>query len=215
MNKITIVKSMAAPLLMGNIDTDIISPMAALTSGSSANPFNALKDYAFAGIRYLNGDVQTKQPNPEFALNDPIYSDAKILITGENFGCGSSRETAPAGIHALGIRCLIGTTFGDIFFNNCYQCGILPIRLDREQLEELIPQCRLGEFIVNLESQKITTPEGELFEFEINEFRKFSLLKGLDDISMTLEQLVTIKRFQEKDRRNRPWIYPPITRPRY
>lgn len=207
MDKINLIRSVAAPLLMANVDTDIISPMAALTSSSGSDPFAALEKYAFGALRYVNGDVDTAQADPNFFLNDSRYTGAEILITGENFGCGSSRETAPAGIYALGIRCLIGTTFGDIFFNNCYQRGILPIQLNKETILDFVDQCESGEFVVDLDAQTIVAPRGNLVGFEMNQFRKQSLLKGLDDISMTLEQITAIKSFQARDRDSRPWIY--------
>ena len=207
MKKITIIKSMAAPLLIDNIDTDIISPMAGLTNGDSDNPFSSVEKYAFAAIRYMDGDVEKALLNPDFSLNDPLYSKAQILITGENFGCGSSRETAPAGIYALGIRCIIGSTFGDIFFNNCFQQGILPVQLDHDIIVALAEQCGEGEFVVDLPDQKLTLPSDTVINFEVNEFRKQSLLKGMDDISMTLIRVAEIKNFQQNDRLKRPWIY--------
>ncbi len=199
--------SMAAPLLLNNIDTDIISPMAALNGAKGDELIGALDKYAFAAIRYVEGDAEKQEPNPEFSLNDPTYGQAKILIVGENFGCGSSRETAPLGISALGIRCIIGTTFGDIFFNNCFQCGILPIRVDKETLSSFVEQCQQGEFSVDLVKQNILMPTGDSVHFETNEFKKNCLLKGFDDIEMSLDRLDEITEFQKNDQQKRPWIY--------
>jgi 3-isopropylmalate dehydratase small subunit len=173
----------------------------------SSDPYAALEQYAFAGIRYLEGDAERGIPNPEFALNDNYYANAKILLTGENFGCGSSRETAPAALQILGIDCLIGTTYGDIFFNNCLQRGILPIRLDPTDFATCIATSRQGEFVVDLPNQTIIKPDKLALTFDINPFRKNCLLSGLDDISMTLEHEPTIRDFQARDRLSRPWIY--------
>lgn len=207
MKQFTQVTSMAAPLLLNNIDTDIISPMAALNGAKGNELVGALDKYAFSAIRYVDGDAEKQQPNPEFSLNNPVYSDAKILIVGENFGCGSSRETAPLGISALGISCIIGTTFGDIFFNNCFQCGILPIRVDKEILASIVSQCSEGEFKIDLDNQIILTPSSENIHFETNEFKKNCLLKGFDDIEMSLDRFDEIRTFQKNDQENRPWIY--------
>ncbi len=207
MKQFTQVTSMAAPLLLNNIDTDIISPMAALNGAKGDELIGALDKYAFSAIRYVDGDAEKQQPNFDFALNNPVYRDAKILIVGDNFGCGSSRETAPLGISALGISCIIGTTFGDIFFNNCFQCGILPIRVDKETLARFVGQCGEGEFKVDLENQIILTPSGENTYFETNEFKKTCLLKGFDDIEMSMDRLDEIRLFQKNDQENRPWIY--------
>lgn len=198
---------MAAPLLLANVDTDIISPTAGITSGDSVDIFSSLDKHAFAPIRYIDGDADAGRPNASFPLNNPLYAGARILITGENFGCGSSRETAPAGIYALGIRCLIGTTFGNIFYNNCFQRGILPIRLDRKTIEEFVAESEIGAFTVELDKQTITAPNGRKVRFEITEYRKRSLMRGPDDISMTLERVDEINTFQRGDRTRRPWIY--------
>lgn len=205
MEKLSVIRSRAAPLLLANIDTDIISPMEAMTK--SADPYAALGKYAFAGIRYLDGDADQGIPNAEFALNNDYYRDAQILLTGENFGCGSSRETAPAALQILGISCLIGTTYGDIFFNNCLQRGILPIRLDQANFDKCVSSARQGEFVVDLPNQTITPPDQPAITFDINPFRKDCLLCGLDDISMTLERKAAIRGFQTRDRLCRPWIY--------
>jgi len=207
LDKFGIIESVAAPLTLSNIDTDIISPMAALSAASSSTVYSSLERYAFAALRYKNGDVDKAIPDPSFPLNDPKFSGAEILITGENFGCGSSRETAPAGISALGVRCLIGTTFGDIFFNNCFQRGILPIKLNKEVIDQFVAQSTAGQFKVNLRDQEIRSPSGTLVRFSVNQFRKDSLLLGLDDISMTLNRMNEVREYQKADKARRPWVY--------
>jgi 3-isopropylmalate/(R)-2-methylmalate dehydratase small subunit len=207
MEKFDTLESLAAPLRLPNIDTDVISPMAGLTGAGSDGIFDALTTYAFAPLRYADGDVEAGVPNPDFVLNKPEFAGAKILLTGDNFGCGSSRETAPAGIRALGIRCLIGTSFGEIFFGNCFQRGILPIRFTPDQLETCASLAGFGIFFVDLLEQHVRLPNGECFDFEVDPYRKHCLLNGLDDLSSTMERIEQIRSYQMADAQVRPWIY--------
>jgi len=195
--------SKAAPFMFPNVDTDIITPMNRLMQQSD----KPLSYYAFEPYRYLDGNADTNQPNPDFCLNQPEYDGAAILITGENFGCGSSRESAPAAIFDLGIRCVIGASFGEIFFNNCFQRGLLPIQISVDLVRELADQTPAGEFTVDLENQQIVSPQQQVISFDINPLRKTSLLQGLDDIGLTLQREAEIAEFQTRDRLERPWIY--------
>ena len=197
------IESIAAPLLRANVDTDVITPMHRITARSR----QPLAHYAFEALRYLDGDGDTGRPNPDFVLNDPAFAGARILLTGENFGCGSSRETSPAALYSLGFRVIIGASFGDIFANNCFQRGLLVITLDGETIEALVAETRQGRFVVDLESQRITSPQGLQVPFVVNPLRRELLLSGLDDIAMTLRLAGEITAFQTADRERRPWVY--------
>lgn len=204
MDKLTRLESCALPIMNANVDTDIITPMNRLTTRLD----KPLAHYAFEPLRYLGGNGDTGAPDPEFPLNDPKFEHATIMICGENFGCGSSRESAPAAIAALGIRCLIGSSFGDIFFNNCFQQGVLPVVQPRNVVERLATSALEGaKFEVDLASQRIALPGGESLAFDINSLKKQLLLEGLDDISLTLARNEDIAAFQARDRRRRPWVY--------
>lgn len=202
MRKIQIVKSVAVPWLLPNIDTDIISPMKRILYN-----INELDKYAFEPFRFLNGDGDNGELNPEFPLNLPAYQGAKIMIVGENFGCGSSRETAPEGIAGMGIECIIGSSFGGIFFKNCFRQGILPIILPLETVISMSEQTLEGEFVVNLYEQTITTPRDEIIKFHVEPLSRASLLEGLDDVGRTLKKVEKINQFKAEDKILRPWIY--------
>lgn len=202
MKKFKTLTAIAAPLMLSNIDTDTIIPMKRITQ-SGRKP---LGYYAFEPLRYI-GDADTAVLNPEFVLNKPEYQGAKILITGENFGCGSSRETAVYALVELDIRCVIGASFGDIFFNNCFQNGVLPIQLPLEILKAFAQETTDGAFTVNLETKTVTSPSNNIVSFAVNEFRRNCLLEGLDDIGMTLKRDAEIAAFQKNDQAQRPWIY--------
>ena len=191
----------AAPLEMINVDTDIIIPKQFLKTVKRTG----LGVSAFYNIRYDdNGDK-----NPDFILNKPEYQNSKILITGENFGCGSSREHAPWAILDMGIRCIIAPSFADIFFNNSFKNGILPIRLPQEQVDTLMKEAKENpdaNFEIDLEKQTITRGNKFSFDFEIDPFRKHCLLNGLDDIGLTLEKGNEINTFEEKRAEDKPWL---------
>jgi 3-isopropylmalate/(R)-2-methylmalate dehydratase small subunit len=150
------------------------------------------------------------QPRSDFVLNQPKYKDAKILITGENFGCGSSREHAPWALLDHGIRCVIAPSFADIFYNNCFQNGVLPIVLPREQIDLLLDDAERGAnavITVDLEKQEITGADGGLIRFDIEPFRKHCLLHGLDDISLTLQRAEKIDDYEARQRLSQPWLH--------
>lgn len=207
MEKLTVLTSKAAPLMLANIDTDIITPMRRLVAANPDWP-----KYAFEPLRYTGGDADEGEPNPDFIMNQPPFQQAQILVAGENFGCGSSRETAVTALVQLGYRCVIGSSFGGIFYNNCFQNGILPIILPVDQVEALAAESletAEGEagVTVDLQACTITTPLGHTIPFEVNALRREALIEGLDTIGVTLKRDGAIATFQEQDRRARPWVY--------
>lgn len=202
MDKFTTLTSVAAPLMITNIDTDMIIPMDRYLMAERSD----MHRYAFEVLRFRPDDSE----NPDFILNKDAYRNAKILITGTNFGCGSSRESAVWALAGLGIRCLIAPGFGNIFYNNCFQNGVLPIVLDDttvDRLAVLAGQEKAGPMEVDLEKQRITDCEGDVIPFEIEPQRRRQLLEGLDDIGVTLIRKDEIKAFRAKDQHNRPWVY--------
>ncbi len=201
MEKFTILSGIAAPLRMINVDTDIIIPKQFLKTIKRSG----LGIHAFHDIRY-NAD---ETPRADFVLNKPDYRGASILITGENFGCGSSREHAPWAILDMGIRCIIAESFADIFYNNSFKNGILPIRLPKEQVEALMKECEenpSAPLVVDLEQQLITRGNKFSFPFDVEPFRKYCLLNGLDDIGLTEVKADKISTFENTDKNKRPWI---------
>ena len=169
MEKFEIVRSNAVPWLMPNVDTDIITPMKRILKN-----YDRLQDFAFEPYRFVDGDGDKGELNPDFPLNKPEYAGAKIMITGENFGSGSSRETAPEAIAKLGIRCLIGTSFGGIFFKNCFQQGILPIVFPEEVVGELAALDPSEEVVVDLHDQTVSF-RGKTLPFDVEPIRRESL----------------------------------------
>ena len=200
MQKFTVLKGVAAPLPLVNCDTDIIMPKQFLKTIKRAG----LGKSAFFDMRYDD----TGAERPEFVLNQEPYRHATIMVTGANFGCGSSREHAPWGILDFGVRCIIGASFADIFFNNCAKNGMLLITLPQEQVDKLMAQAKTGkDFTVDLEKQTITTPDGAVTPFEIDATRRHNLLNGLDDIGLTLQHIDKIKAFEAKQKAEQPWLY--------
>lgn len=189
-----------------NIDTDAITPGRFLTMTMAAGKasFGAS---LFADWRFDSND----EPKPDFVLNDPAYDGAAILVAGDNFGCGSSREHAVWGLAAYGIRCVIAPSFGEIFYNNCFVNGLLPVSFAGEQVQAIADQLSAGtggrSMTIDLEAQKITRPDGSELAFEIDAARREALLEGLDAIGMTLKLADEIAAFQAEDRERRPWIY--------
>src|SRR3569623_749641 len=182
MEKFTVVSSVAAPLKIINVDTDKIIPKQYLKTIKRTGLGKGL----FSEQRY-NDDGSD---NPYFVLNKPAYRNAKVLVAGDNFGCGSSREHAPWALLDFGIRCVISTSFADIFYNNCFKNGILPIKVSKEELDKLMDDAQRGAnaiITIDLEKQEITGPDGGRIRFDIDAFRKHCLLNGLDDIGLTLE----------------------------
>jgi 3-isopropylmalate/(R)-2-methylmalate dehydratase small subunit len=207
MQKFTRVTGTAAPLMTANIDTDVIIPAKRLV-GHQREELGA---FAFEAYRYR----PDRTDNPDFVLNQPRYRDAKILVTGENFACGSSRESAVWALAGFGFRCVIAPSFGDIFTNNAFQNGMLLIRLPNERVDQLataLEGCATPILTVDLHSQIITTPSGAETSFEIDGERRQALLEGRDEIGMTLARVAEIRAFQERDRSARPWIYQTETR---
>lgn len=204
------VTSRVAPLDRANVDTDAIIPKQFLKSirRSGFGP------YLFDEWRYLDRgepgtDCSQRPLNPDFVLNQPCYYGARILLARENFGCGSSREHAPWALEDYGFRVIIAPSFADIFYNNCFKNGILPIVLDAKVVDKLFAQTGPGfDLTVNLEAQTITTPYGEKIHFEIDPSRKYRLLHGLDDIGLTLEHADKIRAYEERRRENAPWLFP-------
>ncbi len=202
----TRLSSRAAVLPQANIDTDVIIRIERLTAGDSAR----IGDYALEALRYREDGSE----NPEFPLNQPRWRDAQILIAGANFGCGSSREPAVTALMAMGLRCIIAESFGDIFYANCFQNGMLPIRFSAENVAALVADAEASssEFVVDLHRCSITTAAGCEVVFTIDPQRREALLSGLDDIGLTLRHAETITAWQQADRTRRPWIWMADTR---
>jgi 3-isopropylmalate/(R)-2-methylmalate dehydratase small subunit len=201
MDKFTKITGVAAPMPLINIDTDMIIPKLFLKtikrSGLGVNLFDEMR-YDDKG-----------NEKPDFVLNKPAYRKTEVLVAGDNFGCGSSREHAPWAIKDFGIRCVISTSFADIFFNNCFKNGILPIVLPKEVVDVLMQDSEKGEnarMTVDLEAQTVTTSDGEVFGFEVDSFKKHCLLEGLDDIGLTLNKVTAIDGFEAKAAVERPWV---------
>ncbi len=201
MDAFTILNGKAAPLDMINVDTDIIIPKQFLKTVKRTG----LGVSAFYNIRYDDNGNEL----PDFVLNKPEYKGAEILITGENFGCGSSREHAPWAILDMGIRCILAPSFADIFFNNSFKNGILPVVLPQEQIDALMQEAKDNPdalIEVDLEKQTITRGNKFSYEFDIDPFRKHCLLNGLDDIGLTLQKNNSIKDFEDLRKQDKPWI---------
>jgi 3-isopropylmalate/(R)-2-methylmalate dehydratase small subunit len=201
MDKFTELTGVAAPLPMINVDTDKIIPKQFLKTIQRTG----LGKHLFQEMRYDAGGNE----NPEFVLNRPAYRNAKILVTGPNFGCGSSREHAPWALMDFGIKCVIAESFADIFYNNCFKNGILPIALPKADIDKLLDDASRGAnatITVNLETQEIRGPDGGVIHFEIDPFRKKCLVEGLDDIGLTLKKQDRIGEYEAKRDAARPWI---------
>jgi 3-isopropylmalate/(R)-2-methylmalate dehydratase small subunit len=202
MEKFTTLTGVAAPLTMINVDTDMIIPKQYLKTIKRTG----LGKHLFDEMRYDAGGREI----PDFVLNRPAYRKASILVTGENFGCGSSREHAPWALLDFGIRCVIAPSFADIFYNNCFKNGILPIALPKEQIAKLIDDAERGAnaiLTIDLEKQEITGPDGGRIRFEIEPFRKHCLLNGLDDIGLTLQKSAAIDSYEAQQRTVQPWLW--------
>ena len=201
MEKFNTLTGVAAPLPMLNVDTDMIIPKQFLKtikrSGLGKNLFDEM--------RYDNNGNEI----PDFVLNQSAYRNAKILVTGANFGCGSSREHAPWSLLDFGIRCIIAPSFADIFYNNCFKNGILPIKLPQEDVDKLMADAERGAnatVTIDLEKQEISGPDGGCIKFDVEPFRKHCLLNGLDDIGLTLQQADDIASFEAQRAASQPWL---------
>ena len=201
MLKFTTLTAVAAPLPIINVDTDMIIPKDYLKTIRRTGLGKGL----FSDLRYTEAGSE----NPDFVLNQPAWRKAQILVAGDNFGCGSSREHAPWALLDFGIRCVISTSFADIFYNNCFKNGILPVIVSQEDLDKLMDDARRGAnatLTVDLASQTITGPDGGTVHFDIDEGRKHRLLHGIDDIGETLQKAPAIESFEQQMSQNRPWI---------
>ena len=201
MQPFTTLTGTAAPLPMMNVDTDMIIPKQFLKTIKRSGLGKSL----FFEMRYDDAGNEIES----FVLNRPAFRNAKILIAGENFGCGSSREHAPWALLDFGIRCIIAPSFADIFFNNCFKNGILPIVLPAEQVEAVMAMAERESgaiFTIDLDRQEIQLPDGCIIPFEVDPFRRACLLKGLDDIGLTLRKADKIAAFEARQRSERPWI---------
>ena len=201
MDKFTTLTSVAAPMPVINVDTDMIIPKQFLKTIKRTGLGKSL----FYEMRFHEDGTE----NTGFMLNQPAYRNAQILVAGDNFGCGSSREHAPWALLDFGIRCVISTSFADIFYNNCFKNGILPIIVSQEELDKLMDDAERGQnatLSVDLESQTIKGPDGGTITFEIDAFRKHCLLNGLDDIGLTMEKAPAIDSFEGTMGESRPWV---------
>ena len=201
MDKFTTLTGVAAPLPMINVDTDMIIPKDYLKTIARTGLGKGL----FAEMRYNDDGTE----NPDFVLNQRAWRKAQILVAGDNFGCGSSREHAPWALLDFGIRCVISTSFADIFYTNCFQNGILPIKVSKEDLAKLMDDAERGSnatLTVDLEKQEIRGPDGGVVHFEMDAFKKHCLLNGLDGIGLTLEKRDRIAAFEDKAATARPWV---------
>ena len=211
MKAFTVHQGVVAPMDRANVDTDMISPKQFLKSikrsGFGPNLFDEL--------RYLDegqpdADNSGRPLNPDFVLNKPRYAGASVLLARENFGCGSSREHAPWALEDFGFRAIIAPSYADIFYNNSFKNGLLPIVLDEKTVDRLFKEAEANEgyqLTVDLENQKVVTPSGEEIAFEVDDFRRHCLLNGLDDIGLTLQDADEIRAYEEKRRASSPWLF--------
>ena len=210
MQKFTVHKGLAAPMDRENVDTDAIIPKQFLKSikktGFGVNLFD---EWCYLDAGYPGQDPDSRKPNPDFVLNQPRYAGASILVTRKNFGCGSSREHAPWALDQYGFRAILAPSYADIFFNNSFKNGMLPIVLSEAQISQLFDEMYAFpgySLTVDLERQVIVKPSGEEIAFEVNAFRKYCLLNGFDDIGLTLRQADKIKAFEAERLAAKPWL---------
>lgn len=211
MQKYTVEQGIVTPLDRANVDTDLIIPKQFLKSikrtGFGDNLFDELR-YMDEG--YLGQDISKRPKNPDFVLNQPRYQGSTILLARTNFGCGSSREHAPWALSEYGFRTVIAPSFADIFFNNSFKNGMLPVILTEQEVDQLFKECEANEgyqLTVDLDAQEVRTPSGQAFKFEVDSFRKHCLLNGLDDIGLTLQAEDDIHAFENQIKQTRPWIF--------
>jgi|TARA_B110000438_G_C15774840_1_gene633582 3-isopropylmalate/(R)-2-methylmalate dehydratase small subunit len=215
MRKFITEKGIVLPLDRANVDTDFIIPKQFLKSiKRSGFGVNLFDEHRYLDKGQPDADNSNRPINPEFVLNQPRYAGSSILLAKDNFGCGSSREHAPWALDDYGFRAVLAPSYADIFFNNCFKNGLLPIVLDRDIIFQLFDEVensagyQLG---IDLATQKITKPDGSAIDFEVDEFRKHCLLNGLDDIGLTLEDAEAIRQFEENWRKTSPWYFPQAT----
>ncbi|MGE0082340.1 MAG: 3-isopropylmalate dehydratase small subunit [Thiohalomonadaceae bacterium] len=211
MDKLVTLNGSVAPLDRANVDTDAIIPKQFLKSikRSGFGP-NLFDEWRYLDVGEPGMDNSKRPLNPDFVLNQPRYQGAQILLARQNFGCGSSREHAPWALLDYGFRVIIAPSFADIFFNNCFKNGILPVVLDEATVDRLFKEVAASEgyrLAVDLEAQTLTTPAGEVIPFEVDPFRKHCLLEGLDDIGLTLQHVDAIRAYEAKRRAEAPWLF--------
>ncbi|MES2937159.1 MAG: 3-isopropylmalate dehydratase small subunit [Pseudomonadota bacterium] len=200
MEKFTTIKGYAAPMPIPNINTDMITPKYMLKWVTKTG----LSWGLFREYRIRDDGSE----NPDFILNQEPWRKAKLIVALENFGCGSSREHAPWALYDFGIRSIIATSYADIFFNNCFKNGLLPVVLKPEEVDQVMEEAKAGrEVAVDLPQQKVTLEDGRQFGFDVTEFRKHCLLNGLDDIGLTMQQAPKIDQFEQRQRAAQPWLY--------
>ena len=211
MEKFTVHEGLVAPLDRANVDTDAIIPKQFLKSikKSGFGP-NLFDEWRYLDPGEPGQDPASRKPNPDFVLNQPRYQGASILLARKNFGCGSSREHAPWALEQFGFRAVIAPSFADIFFNNCYKNGLLPIKLTEGEVDQLFNEVKAFpgyRLVVNLEQQTVSTSNGSsVFSFDIDAFRKFCMINGLDDIGLTLQKADKIRAFEERHLAAQPWL---------
>ena len=202
---------LAAPLDRANVDTDAIIPKQFLKSikRSGFGP-NAFDEWRYLDHGEPGMDNSKRKINPDFVLNQPRYQGASVLLARDNFGCGSSREHAPWALQDYGFRAIIAPSFADIFFNNCFKNGMLPIVLSAEAVDKLFKAVEANpgyKILIDLEKQSVTTPDGQAYGFEVDAFRKHCLLNGLDDIGLTLQHVDKIQAFEATHKQTQPWLF--------
>ena len=211
MDKFTQLNGLVLPLDRANVDTDAIIPKQFLKSiKRSGFGVNLFDDWRYLDTGEPGMDNSTRPVNEDFVLNKPRYKGAQIMLARENFGCGSSREHAPWALEDYGFRVVIASSYADIFFNNCFKNGILPIILDEKVVDQLFKDVEATEgyqLSVDLQAQTVTTPSGETISFEVDAFRKHCLLNGLDDIGLTLQHTDDIKAYEERRKQEAPWLF--------
>ncbi|MCF6208164.1 MAG: 3-isopropylmalate dehydratase small subunit [Ghiorsea sp.] len=210
MQAFTTLEGLVVPLDRANVDTDAIIPKQFLKSikRTGYGPF-LFDEWRYEDVGQPEMDCSNRPIRKDFVLNQPRYQGAEIMLARENFGCGSSREHAPWAIIDFGVSCVIAPSFADIFYNNCFKNGILPVVLKDEEMDVLFAETESNEgytLNVDLEAQTVTTPSGQVFSFEVDEFRKHCLINGLDDIGLTLQQADKIKTYEEKRQQEAPWL---------
>lgn len=211
MKPFTLLDGLVAPLDRANVDTDAIIPKQFLKSikRSGFGP-NAFDEWRYLDQGEPGKDNAGRPLNPDFVLNQARYQGASILLTRENFGCGSSREHAPWALLDYGFRCIIAPSYADIFYNNCFKNGILPIVLDAEEVDVLFNEVEASpgyQLLIDLEQQVVVSPSGRSLPFEVDSFRKHCLLNGLDDIGLTMQKVGLIKAFEDKHKTAQPWLF--------
>jgi 3-isopropylmalate/(R)-2-methylmalate dehydratase small subunit len=211
MQKFTLLDGLVVPLDRANVDTDAIIPKQFLKSiKRSGFGVNAFDEWRYLDHGEPGMDNSKRKINPDFVLNKVQYKGAQILLTRENFGCGSSREHAPWALEDFGLRAIIAPSYADIFFNNCFKNGLLPIRLDAALVDELFKaEAKMPGFHlkIDLEQQKITAVDGTVYPFEVEAFRKHCLLNGLDDIGLTMQHVEDIKKYEQQRKEEAPWLF--------